>query len=227
MKRRHFFWVVACGVALVLAGGVSVSLATSASQVGRRDHGISAQLVRHFHLFADLGRRREHTPRELAARAAPNKARRAVQSMLASLASADDPSNERQHLDVGATQVVAESAGTVWAIPGADGMCVATATPTATSGPLAGQAIPYAVCGSASAADSAGMIGVGLDPDRSHLMYGVVPNGVVRVDVLVDGSTESFAVTDNAVTGVLPQLPTQVRLVWSDGTQTVALSGPG
>jgi hypothetical protein len=182
-------------------------------------HTVSPALRNHFAIFA--GRTRSQHLHAAAYVSTPP----GVQSILESLGSPDDPSNEAQQLDTSQSDAVTGGAETVWVVPGGAGACVVSATAPPTQGPVAGDWGPFADCAHNAHIVSTGLYTVGTeDGDAGDLLVGLVPNGYPQVVVgLPDGSRETFEVTDNTISVNVPGFPTQIELETSTGATVSAM----
>jgi hypothetical protein len=189
------FWAIpiVCLCACAVAGGVAVA---SGSTGSRSRHAVAPFLVTHFALF-----QQSHL-RAFSAHTASGTYPAAMK-LLSSMADPSDPDNQREGLDVAATQEVSTPNGPIWVVPGSTGACVITSY-----GGSVHSATGACALTSKMAQKGLGLLGritnvrTGVDT-----LFGIVPNGVSAVQLgSTTGPSTSTPVVDNGVIANVPHL---------------------
>ena len=186
-------------VMLVATGG-----AAGAHPVSRERsaiHKVSPQLMRDFAVL------RIHGPDAHVTNASSAPA--VLQNALAHLTL---PVFSRYGLDTAQLEEVSVGAsGSIWTVPGSGGLCVFYAVPANPTADL--PASFFGGCSLTSWVVKDGEIARGTEPDGTHILFGLVPNGNARITATMpSGAPVSIPVTDNAVLQTLPAKPTGIDL---------------
>lgn len=176
---------LACLCAGAIAGGAGIA---AASAGGKSKPGVSPFLVHHFALL------RHWHVRNFSARATAD-AYPAAMKLLNNMADPNDPDNQREGLDVAATQQVSTPNGPVWVVPGSAGVCVITSLVAHTAGAGCELNSTLARSGQQSVLVTSTDVQTGVET-----LYGIVPNGVSALQLASTTAPSSSApVVDNAV----------------------------
>lgn len=114
------------------------------------------------------------------------------------------------------TRAVTINSRSLWAIPGTAGLCAVTQT--SPDPQESGQRIPDSNCVDVNTAMSGGLIAAALEPDGSHMIFGVVPDGNPNIALtLPSGAVVTIPVVDNAVLQDVAAIPQAISLKNADG----------
>jgi hypothetical protein len=140
--------------------------------------------------------------------------------LLARLADSDDPTNQAMGLNTAQTVEVdaPSSPSPVWVVPGSAGACVIAQKQRRGVEPGgAGES-----CTDIATIQAQGEITIGLEPDGSHLVYGMVPNGNADVTLTEpSGAQVVLPVTDNTISGIVSAIPATISLKSLSGSAAV------
>ena len=183
--RRRSALAVPLAVSVIAVGGFvtyTSAGATTGVPANRPDSAhIAPGILADFAIFRTSGNRRAM------AATVSSLETPAVQRVLSSMLVA--PEYTSLGLDGSATQAVTTNDGTVFAIPGSNGMCVVVADPVESFG-------AYSVCDAEPGAQSGVYATLGDRRTGDAWTYGVLPNGVSSVSSAK--GREAAAVKDNA-----------------------------
>jgi hypothetical protein len=194
---------LAAGAAFASAGGTHAA-----------SHAKAKGLERNFSVFA--GDAHQHSSASYPA---------GVRRLLAAVSSSRDPSNQRNGLDVAATQEVTTANGSVWLVPGSTGACAITQGQPVTVAEVTGAVVTSMGCDSLSDIQQRGLLSVSRSGAGPATVYGMVPNGTESLTAtLSSGATTTISVTDNAVDASLPSLPASVVMNTTSGAVSTSLS---
>jgi hypothetical protein len=197
--------------ACCLGAGGGLALGMSRHQVS---HIQSKALVRQFSVFTQAS-----STHAVASEPA------GVRRLLAAVSSSRDPSNQRNGLDVAATQEVTTANGSVWLVPGSTGACAITQGQPVTVAEVTGAVVTSMGCDSLSDIQQRGLLSVSRSGAGPATVYGMVPNGTESLTAtLSSGATTTISVTDNAVDASLPSLPASVVMNTTSGAVSTSLS---
>jgi hypothetical protein len=209
--------MLSVSVGVIVATGVASGAGTSARVRHYPGHpSVSKALRGHFEA---LGARIHRSAIAGGASSAPSMTP-GMRTLLSELGPGSNEAGTRAlGIDIASVnEVVGAHGQAVWTEGGSNGACIATlSAPAKPSNP--NSAAPYSACGQTQFMLTHGLLGIGLEPDGSHVVYAIVPNGTVSVVVSDGDQSATIPVQGGAVADRIGFMPTDVQLVRSDGSK--------